>query len=1135
MGQALLRQRRTCRAVVWTVALLAASATSAFAQLDRGTISGTIKDSQGGVVPGVTVNATITQTQQTRTTVTDGSGFYTFPNLQPGRYDISAELQGFKKETRTGVQVDAASALNLEFTLATGSLTEEVTVTSEATLLQTDVAVRKTVEAKDIEQLSFLGRNPIGVPALKAGVSGGSFNNAGGMSLTNGGFNINGSRGDENVIYVDGAIAVRTRSTGAIIGVQNADAVQEVQVLTANYMPEFGRASGGQIRFVTKSGSSRFTGNASIFYRDESLQANTWARNRSSVATENSGPAPFDYKQYGYSFGGPIPFGGLKDKLFFFGAQEWIDNFQVATNTAVVPTEAMRRGDFSELLSANNGFFSTAQVIRNPATGQPFTNNVIPQEMLSRNGMAIMALYPLPTPGFRQGTANATVSSDNPQDQRKDSIRFDYRLNNSNSFNYRYSRSNWVAIDAFRGTFPYARTDWERPNATQNFSWTSTISNNVINDFSFTHSKDDVFINVFTESGLHKRSRTGIDYPYIFPNGKEIDDKIPTVNVDTFSSFDGGPYPSSSSGPITTVANATTWVRGRHTFKGGFVMEYSGEDDFDQINVNSIPGGTNNQNGQFAFRNSGSARSGVGLADMALGIFTDYAELGERAFTKWRALATDVFVQDSWKPTANMTVEGGLRWVFWPPWYSTTNNIANFDPRYYDPAVAAVINPGTGRITSGSRYNGIVLAGDGFENEGTDLTVANDPQVLALFHGEPRGFAKMHYNVIEPRFGVSYSLNPKTIARVSAGAFHNRATLNDSLLLGGNPPFQPMVVVSNGNVDNPGGNTGANDLPFAMQAIDLEFKHPTSYLWSVGVQREVPFGFVVDATYVGRRGLYLQRERNINQLETPGVRSSNEIASIRPYEGYGVIRLGENSGNSKYNSLQLSGDRRYSNGLKVGVAYTLQKSDDNASDKRDVLWNAYDDSNYWGASSYDRRHVLSIYYIYDLPFWRTPTNLVQNILGGWQISGATFMRSGTPFSIVRNNDIAGVVGASGINQPVDLVGDPMAGANGQFSDGSDGNFMFNKDAFRQPAAGTFGNSTRNILRNPGDQQWDIALFKNVSFSGAHKMQFRVEIFNFPNHPNLSGPQQDITNANFGRSTSKDGNRRDVQLALRYLF
>ena len=196
------------------------------------------------------------------------------------------------------MQVDAASALNLEFTLATGALTEEVTVTSEATLLQTDVAVRKTVEAKDIELLSFNGRNPIGVPALKAGVIGGSFNNAGAMSLTAGGFNINGGRSDEAVVYVDGAVATRTRSAGAIIGVQNADTVQEVQVLTANYMPEYGRASGGQIRFISKSGSSRYSGNASYFFRDDKLQANTWARNRSPNATENSGPAPFDQKQY---------------------------------------------------------------------------------------------------------------------------------------------------------------------------------------------------------------------------------------------------------------------------------------------------------------------------------------------------------------------------------------------------------------------------------------------------------------------------------------------------------------------------------------------------------------------------------------------------------------------------------------------------------------------------------------------------------------------------------------------------------------------------------------------------------------------------------------------------------------------
>ena len=205
------------------------------------------------------------------------------------------------------MQLDAAGALSLDFTLETGALTEEVTVTAETTALQTQVAVRKSVEAKDIEMLSFSGRNPIGVPALKAGVVGGNFNNAGFGSLTNGGFSINGGRDSDNVITVDGAVAIRTRASGATIGVQNADVIQEVQVLTANYMPEYGRASAGQIRFVTKSGSNRYTGNASYFYRDDSLQANTWARNLSPNAIENSGAAPFDYKQYGYSFGGPIP------------------------------------------------------------------------------------------------------------------------------------------------------------------------------------------------------------------------------------------------------------------------------------------------------------------------------------------------------------------------------------------------------------------------------------------------------------------------------------------------------------------------------------------------------------------------------------------------------------------------------------------------------------------------------------------------------------------------------------------------------------------------------------------------------------------------------------------------------------
>ncbi len=1132
---------RYCAAAFGCVLL---TALPAAAQFDRGQISGTVKDSQGGVVPGVTVSVMNLDTQMTRTTVTDSSGYFTIPNLPGGKYDVSAELQGFKKALRQNVTLDAAGAQTLNFALETGAITEAVTVTAEATPLQTDVAVRKTVEAKDIELLSFSGRNPIGVPALKAGVIGGSFNTAGFSSLTTGGFNINGSRSDENTIYVDGAVAVRTRSTGAIVGVQNVDAVQEVQVLTANYMPEYGRASGGQIRFITKGGSSRYSGSASFFYRDDSLQANTWARNRSPNATENAGAAPFDYKQYGYSFGGPVPGAMFRDKAFFFAAQEWVNFFQVQTNQATVPTALMRAGNFSELLDPNTGYYSSARVIRDPLTGQPFPGNIIPPERLSANGIAIMNLYPLPTAGFRNGTANAIVNSENPQDQRKDNIRLDYRINDKNQVTYRYSKYNWTAVDAFRGTFPFARTDWDRPNSTQNFNWTSSITPTLINEFSYAHSLDQVFIGVFKESGLYKRSRTGVNYPYIFPANKEIEDKIPTVNIDVFSGLDGGPYPSSSEGPIHLISNATTYVKGRHTFKGGVAIEYSGEDDFDQINVSAIPGGTNNQNGQFAFRDSNTARTGTGIADMALGVFQDYAELGQRAFTKWRSLATDIFVQDSWKPRTNLTVEGGVRWALWPPWYSLTNNIANFDPRFYNKANEAIINPSTGRLVGGDRYNGIVLPGDGFKGDANDLVVAQDPKVQALFRGEPRGFSDTHYNVFEPRVGVSYSLNKSTIVRASTGIFHNRVTLNDSTLLGGNPPFQPMVAVSNGSVDNPAGAGGASDLPFGIQGQDVAFKHPTSYMWSAGVQREVPGGFVVDATYVGRRGLYLQRERNINQLAegtlTNPANAGINIAALRPYKGYGAIRISENAGYSKYNSLQLSVDRRYTNGLKVGMAYTLGKSEDNGSDKRNILWNTYSDKNYWGPSSFDRTHVATIYYIYDLPFWRNGGSVLKSALGGWQISGATFLRTGTPFSITRTNDLAGV-GEGSNGQPVDLVGDIYANSNGKFSGGvvngvaTDQNFAFNPAAFANPAAGKFGNETRNLIRNPGDQQWDIAFFKNFALAGTAKVQFRTEIFNFLNHPNLNGPNNDITNSNFGRIISKDGNRRDIQLALRFLF
>ena len=335
-------------------------------------------------------------------------------------------------------------------------------------------------------------------------------------------------------------------------------------------------------------------------------------------------------------------------------------------------------------------------------------------------------------------------------------------------------------------------------------------------------------------------------------------------------------------------------------------------------------------------------------------------------------------------------------------------------------------------------------------------------------------------------------------------------TLNDSTLLGGNVPFQPQVTISNGSADNPGGGTvGSKDLPFTVTGQDVVFKHPTAYMYSVGIQREIPFGFTVDVSYVGRKGLYLQRERNLNQL-LPGTIQANpgvNIAALRPYTGYGVIRLSENAGRSTYNSFQISADRRYTKGLKVGFAYTLGKSEDNGSDKRNVLWNTYDDTAFWGPSNYDRRHVLAVYYIYDLPFFKEQSGLVSNLLGGWQVSGASFFRTGTPFSILQTSqDVAGV-GDVGCRPAVG----PRRRSEGEHQREALGGQL--RPELLVQSRGVRSSRARDVRQRaaqpastiPASSSGTSRCSRTSAWAARVSCSCAGEFFNFPNHPNLANP------------------------------
>jgi hypothetical protein len=334
-----------------------------------------------------------------------------------------------------------------------------------------------------------------------------------------------------------------------------------------------------------------------------------------------------------------------------------------------------------------------------------------------------------------------------------------------------------------------------------------------------------------------------------------------------------------------------------------------------------------------------------------------------------------------------------------------------------------------------------------------------------------------------------------------------------------------------------------------MTMQDPEFKHPTAYSWSGSFQRELPWNVVADVTYVGRMGLHLQRERNINQV-APGTVQANpgvNINALRPYKGFGTIRLSENAGRSIYHGLQLNLERRFRNGLGFGVAYTLSKVRDNASDKRNIMFDAFDDSGYWSVSDNDRTHLFNFHYVWELPFWRNQDTLVKKLLGGWQVSGITYYQSGRPLVVWRGDDIAGVGDTT--PQPWNLTGDPTV-PNPAFSDGvtKDQNFWFNPAAFSRPAPGTFGNAGRNPdgLRGPAFQSWDIALIKTVPLGGSKRLQFRLEAFNFINHPNLGDPNAgqsgnnlggvDVnpTSAAFGRVTTKT-HERNVQLGVKVMF
>jgi len=1165
-----------------------------FAQSDLGKISGFIKDPSGATI----ANAKVTIRNNTgveRQTTTNDSGYYVVTNVPPGLYTMIAEATGFQRYETSNNKLDPSADLVIDATLTVGTASQTVEVSASAVQLQTESAsVQKLVTREQIDSLELNGRNPIGLAALVPGARSGTLASLT-FAFSQGPANFNGSRNPENLITYDGAPATRTRSNGTSLGAADVDSTQEVEILGSNYPAEYGRTSGAQIRIVTKTGTQAFHGAAYEYLKNDAFNANTWSRNANPLTAF---VAPLKYNQFGYNLGGPfyIPgkFNTDKKKVFFYFGEEWVKYHFLESGSTVgsaglltVPTLKMRAGDFSELLDPNNPFVTRKDAsgnkipvfIKDPQSANPctaadqsgcFPGNIIPSNRLSPNGVGILNAWPIPNlTNFIGGNGNWFAAKLHTFDQRKDTVGVDVNLTDKQRLRFHAMNYAYLEYQPLDGNTDRTPKFFNRPNKTGSLNYTWTLNPRMVNEVLISASEDVVLIpvdaaNFFDRTKACAQSTVpcSLNYPYIFPAGKLLPNRIPTVNLSNFSGLSGGPYPSHSAGPIYDISDSFTWIKQNHTIKFGALWERSGENDNDEINVQACPTCTNNQNGQFLFTDGRAGGTGVAVANAALGLFDSYSEIGHRAYTIFRANMWESFAQDSWKMRQNLTLTFGLRYSVIVPYDAEWRNMIVFDPRLYDPAKAVTISPTTGLIqgtvdpktglvvgTGADTYNGMVIPGSGFPSSANGRVPEADPTQFdfsRLFRGVSDHYSDIQWGEIQPRVGVAYQLNKKTVFRAGAGRYTTRLGVSDSIFLGGNPPFQPNASVANGSADNPGAGGGAN-ITRVVTTQSKAFKPPESWAWNVTYEREMFWKSLVSVGYVARRGLHLQREADINQPTTavvaanPGV----NINALRPYKGFGSIRQTDNAANSIYNSLQISWNRRYSNGLQFGASYTLSKSMDNGSNQRDVVPNTYDVSSLWGPSEFDARHIFVFNYLYDLPFFKDRSKLTGKVLGGWQISGVSQFQTGTPCGVAEAKDYAGVgldsnfgCGTNGqyyvVNGTPKIIG--TFGTTGQW---------FDTSVFAKPAAGTFNTQrVRDLIYQPGFQNWNIGLFKAFPITERAGLQFRAEAFNFINHPNWGGGSGGGVNFNptsstFGKVTTKGGGvgggERNLQLSLRAYF
>jgi hypothetical protein len=1111
--------------------LLASGAASLHAQSTTGRISGTVMDSSGAVLPGVTVTVTQQGTGLNRTATTDPTGSYVFVSLPVGTYDVSAELSGFKKAVKTGYQLVSDGRVTADFGLDVGGMSEvvEVSVHGE-TVNTTSGEIARVVDREQVQNLALNGRNYLQLATLIPG-SPLTTQNINALDIMTGlGINtsVNGSRLNASLLTVDGGFNMDSGSNNSQISNVGIDFIEEVSIKTANFSAEYGRNSGANINVVTRSGSNDFRGSVYEYHRNDSLDGNDFFSNARGVEK-----ARLRYNDFGWSLGGPIQ----KNKLFFFAGEEWKKIRRLTTPTLrTLPTRAMRQGDFSALTTP----------IRDPLTGQPFPGNIIPASRITPDGRAIANVY---TAAEEQASSytdraisnNALFEADNPFDWRQDMLRLDYQASESHRLTLRVIYDSYNLVAPF-GTFidsqlPTIPTNRKRPGRNYQLSHTWTVRSNLVNEFKANASWNGQRIPPLGDAW--KRETYGFAFPQLFEGGGRFENSIPDVQTMTgYATFMGAAQSLLSPTTDIQFSDHLTWLRGAHNLKVGGLVVRNRKDQ----------NGRSRYAGQVEFNPTGNPSStGNAFADALLGNFRTYSEAQADPLGFFRFWQAEAFVSDDWRVSRNLSLEVGVRYTWHMPIYTQANNMASFDPARYDPSRAVTVNRnGTLVPNSGDRYNGLVRAGDGVpESELIRVPNGNSPVVLAVPAGAPRGFYDTQH-LFAPRFSFAWTPtgNANTAVRGGIGLFHDRAEGN--LLFGGasngpvnNPPYTASARYENGSLSAPGGGSVPALAPIAqMDSIDPNLKVPRSWNWSLSLQRELPWGVFGEIGYVGSKGQNLLRQPDINQpafdvltanAALPAAQRAN-TNFLRPYKGYSQIRMRISDGESSYHAMQLFLSRRQG-ALRWTLSYTLSRAYDSASGNGDDPEDYLNKSYNWGPSEFDRTHALVGTWTWQLPFFKGEKG-VGRVLGGWEISGIGRYQTGPPLTVIAATSIG--------TRRADLVGaDPYVPESQRFDPAAAGTVRWlDPAAFAAAPESRLGNSKRGQFRGPSLHVWDVSLRKGFAVSGDVKLQLQADLFNVFNHTNLR------FNTNTGVLTLGGGGfgllniaapPRNVQLGVRLTF